>query len=74
MKTYPIVARKTWSLELEREKSIRPSAKIAVNIAMSFSTKSLELILARTMIATVGSRHATTVMTMNVTRSIFSPE
>jgi hypothetical protein len=71
---YPIVAIKTCSLELEDEKRISPKAKTAVKAVISFSTRPLELTWAKMTIATVGSRHATTVMTINVKRRIPDPE
>jgi hypothetical protein len=66
--TYPIVARKITCLELEVEKNMRPSAKRAVNAVISPSTKSLELILERAIMAMVGSRHARKVMVIDATR------
>ena len=66
--TYPIVARKISCLELEVEKSMRSSAKRAVNAVISPSTKSLALILERAIMAMVGSRHATKVMVIDATR------
>lgn len=47
---------------------MRPSAKRAVNAVISPSTKSLELILKRAIMAMVGSRHATKVMVIDATR------
>lgn len=61
-------------LELEDEKRISPSAKIAVKAEISLSTSPLELTWAKMTMATVGSKHATTVMTINVMRRIHDPE
>lgn len=71
---YPIVAIKMFSLELEDENSISPRAKIAVKAVISLSTMPLEFTWAKMTMATVGSKHTTTVMMINVMRRIHDPE
>lgn len=72
--TYAAVAVKISTLELEEERRTNPTEKIAVKSAMRPRIKPIEWTLARTVMATVGSRQATTVVMIDVTRTIHELE
>ena len=73
-RTYAALAVKISTLELEDERRANPLAKSDVNSAMRPRIKPMEWTLARTVIATTGSRQATVVVMIDVTRKIQRPE
>lgn len=69
-KTYAAVAVNISTRELVDEMSTRPNAKTVLNRAMSPRIIPILCTLERTTIATMGSRQATIVVKMDVTRTI----
>lgn len=72
-RTYAAVAVKISTLELEDERMTKPIAKRAVKSAMRPRIRLILWTLARMLMATVGRRQATTVVTIEVQRTIHAP-
>ncbi len=71
--SYAAVAVNISTLELVDDKSTRPNANTAVKSAINPKIIPIPCTRARTVIATVGKRHAITVVIIEVARTIQSP-